>query len=72
MSDNDWWSELYDDLLADVLLDGTSDAEIDATLRFLVEQLVLAPGDRVFDQCSGTGRLAVPLARWGAEVVGVE
>jgi SAM-dependent methyltransferase len=72
MSDNDWWSELYDDLLADVLLDGTSDAEIDATLRFLVEQLVLTPGDRVFDQCSGTGRLAVPLARWGAEVVGVE
>ena len=69
---NDWWSELYDDLLADVLLDGTSAAETDATVRFLVEQLALAPGDRVFDQCCGTGRLAIPLARWGAEVVGVE
>ena len=69
---SDWWSELYDDLLAEVLLDGTSDAEVDATVRFLVEALALAPGDRVFDQCCGVGRLAIPLARWGAEVVGVE
>jgi SAM-dependent methyltransferase len=69
---SDWWSDLYDDLLADVLLEGTPDAELDATVRFLVGALSLSPGDRVFDQCSGVGRLAVPLARWGAEVVGVE
>jgi SAM-dependent methyltransferase len=68
----DWWSELYDDLLADVLLDGTTDAEVDATVLFLARELALSPGDRVFDQCCGTGRLAIPLARWGAEVVGVE
>jgi SAM-dependent methyltransferase len=67
-----WWTELYDDHLADVLLDGGAPAELAATVRFLVEQLALAPGDRVFDQCSGTGRLSIPLARWGAEVVGVE
>lgn len=65
-----WWPALYDDLLADMLLEGTTD--VDATLRFLVDQLRLAPGARVFDQCAGTGRLAIPLARWGADVVGVE
>ena len=67
-----WWSELYDDALADVLLDSSSPAEIDQTVRFLVEQLGIEPGDRVFDQCCGTGRLSVPLAAWGAQVVGVE
>jgi len=66
----EWWPELYDDLLADVLLEDAS--EVDATLRFLVEKLRLAPGARVFDQCAGTGRLSIPLAKWGADVVGVE
>lgn len=65
-----WWPELYDDLLADVLLENTS--EVEDTLRFLVEQLRLRPGARVFDQCAGTGRLSIPLAKWGADVIGVE
>lgn len=68
----DWWSALYNEHLADMLLEPSSPAEADATVRFLVEQLALRPGDRVFDQCCGIGRLAIPLARWGAELVGVE
>jgi SAM-dependent methyltransferase len=67
-----WWAELYDDQLADVLLDSTDAAADDATVRFLVEVLELEAGSRVFDQCAGTGRLSIPLARWGAQVVGVE
>jgi SAM-dependent methyltransferase len=67
-----WWSELYDDQLADVLLDSTDPEDDSATVRFLVELLGLERGSRVFDQCSGTGRLSIPLARWGAQVVGVE
>jgi 16S rRNA G1207 methylase RsmC len=59
-----WWTELYDDHLADVLLEPSSPAEVDATLGFLVERLHLTPRARVFDQCCGTGRLSVPLARW--------
>ena len=65
-----WWPELYDDLLAEMLLEDTSD--IEPTLKFLVERLRLVPGARVFDQCCGTGRLAIPLAKWGANVIGIE
>jgi SAM-dependent methyltransferase len=64
-----WWTDLYDDALADVLLEHD---DVDATIRFLVDTLAIRPGDRVFDQCCGIGRLAVPLAAWGAEVIGVE
>ena len=46
----DWWSALYDDVLADVLLEGTSPEEVAATVRFLVDVLGLEPGARVFDQ----------------------
>ena len=65
-----WWSDLYDDALADVLL--VDERELDATIRFLIEHLRISPGDRVFDQCCGVGRLAIPLAGWGAKIVGVE
>lgn len=65
-----WWAALYDDFVADVLLEDTCD--VDDTVHFLVEQLRLERGDRVFDQCCGTGRLSIPLARWGARVIGVE
>jgi SAM-dependent methyltransferase len=65
-----WWNDLYDDALADVLM--SSDAGVDATVAFLVGALRLSPGDAVFDQCAGTGRLAIPLTRWGARVFAVE
>lgn len=65
-----WWPALYDDLLADVLLDGTTG--VDETVRFLSRALRLTPGARVFDQCCGTGRLSVALARSGLQVIGVD
>lgn len=67
-----WWTALYDDLLADLLLDGVDPAATAAAVDFLIATLDLRRGDRVFDQCSGTGRLAVPLAARGLEVVAVE
>jgi SAM-dependent methyltransferase len=65
-----WWAALYDDVVADVLLEDTS--HVATTVTFLVRELGLQRGDRVFDQCCGTGRLSVALARWGAQVIGVE
>ncbi len=64
-----WWPSLYDDLLADVLLERGDPAELEATLAFLEQALALRPGLRVFDQCCGIGSIAVPLAAHGLDVV---
>ena len=67
-----WWTTLYDDLLADVLLERADPAETARTVEFLRERLRLAPGARVLDQCCGTGSLAVPLALLGFDVCAVD
>lgn len=67
-----WWENLYDDLLADVLLHRASSSEIERTLNFLVDKLVIVPGMRVFDQCCGIGSLSLPLAHRGFDVIGVD
>ncbi len=65
-----WWISLSDELMQAVLLDRVPAAETDATARFLVELLGLAPGARVYEQCAGTGRVALALAARGHPVVG--
>lgn len=65
-----WWQTLYDDHLADILLEREGDPE--DVVSFLVERLGLGPGDRVFDQCCGIASVAVPLAVRGFEVVGCD
>jgi SAM-dependent methyltransferase len=66
-----WWSELYDDWLADQLL--VRDAgEVEATVDFLIDRLRLARGSRVLDQCCGIGSVALPLAARGVRVLGVD
>lgn len=67
-----WWADLYDDALADVLLERTDGAATDRTVGFLRRVLAIEPGDRVLDQCCGIGSLAIPLARAGFEVIGVD
>ena len=65
----DWVGTLYDDLLADLLLrrDVT-----EGELAFLVRELGIRDGIRVFDQGCGIGSLAIPLGRCGAQLVGVD
>lgn len=67
-----WWTELYDDVLADVLLVREDEAEVEATVDFLHRHLRLRPGDAVFDQCCGIGSLSLPLARRGLRCFGVD
>ncbi|MDE1463739.1 class I SAM-dependent methyltransferase [Spartinivicinus poritis] len=70
-SDQVWWKQLYDNNLAEILLDNADPQEADKTLLFLKQQLNLQPGQRVLDQCCGTGRLSLALAKQH-KVVGVD
>lgn len=67
-----WWQSFFDEqylaLWADVNPPEQSEREADA----LVELLALEPGDRVLDAPCGYGRVAIPLARRGLRVVGVD
>jgi SAM-dependent methyltransferase len=67
-----WWEALYDDLLADAMLVRDDDGDVEQTVDFLITHLGLWPGARVFDQCCGIGSLAIPLARRGFPVVGLD
>jgi SAM-dependent methyltransferase len=67
-----WWADLYDELVEDTLLDAVDHRTTMRTVELLNAVLELDYGDRVFDQCCGTGRLAIELAVRHRKVVGVE
>jgi SAM-dependent methyltransferase len=67
-----WWESFFDDCFADLVLEDAGSPPVRAAVDFLVDRLGLGPGSRVFDQCCGTGRLSLPLARRGVRVVGVD
>jgi len=67
-----WWESFFDATYADVCLARIDPATTAATAAFLTRHLALGPGARALDQCCGTGRLALALAREGVEVVGVD
>jgi SAM-dependent methyltransferase len=70
--EHDWWQELYDDIVADLFLVRKDAQETAQTTRFLIHALGLEAGAMVFDQCCGTGTLALPIAAAGVRVVGVD
>lgn len=65
-----WWETLYDDAVADILLERMEAPN--EVADFLAARMRLAPGARVFDQCCGIGSLAVPLAARGYQLVGCD
>ncbi|GAA3598940.1 class I SAM-dependent methyltransferase [Kineosporia mesophila] len=69
MTSSDLWTqdqaEHYDDLSGEMFSAG----KIDPVVDFLVEK---AEGGRALEFASGTGRIAVPLARRGVPVAGIE
>lgn len=71
-SDPPWWKEFHVAEMADLFLERTDQVELDATLKFIIEEIQLSPGCRVYDQCCGIGSLSLALAERGFECVGVD
>jgi len=67
----EWWTTFHMAEMADVLLARTSE-QVDTTIGFLERELELTPGQRIFDQCCGSGDLAIPLAKRGFIVTGCD
>lgn len=67
-----WWSSFFDDDYAAYGLSSTPPELLEQTVRFLLTTLELQPGSLALDQCSGIGRLSLPMAERGVRIIGVE
>jgi SAM-dependent methyltransferase len=67
-----WWTTLYDETVADLLLVRRDPQALSQTLDFLTRNLHLTPGATIYDQCCGIGSLAVPLSLRGHRVIGAD
>jgi SAM-dependent methyltransferase len=67
-----WYTDFFDDdylrIFGPLLPDERTAAEVNG----VVERLGLGPGARLLDLCCGQGRHAVPLARLGFAVTGLD
>lgn len=69
---NDWWKDFFDGLAVDFWRVAVPEEATLREIEFLWNQLGLVEGARVLDVPCGAGRLAIPLARRGARVTGVD
>lgn len=67
-----WYSDFFHGLPQRTWKAAQTDEQTQAELELLVESLEFGPGDRVLDVFCGYGRHALPLARMGADVTGVD
>ena len=70
--DPEWYRSFFGEDYLDVYGHLLTDENSQAEAEFLIRALDLKPGDRVLDLCCGTGRHAVPLARAGLKVTGLD
>ena len=70
--DPEWYRSFFGQDYLDVYGHLLTEESSQAEAEFVIRALGLEPGDRVLDLCCGTGRHAVPLARAGLEVTGLD
>lgn len=67
-----WWHEFFDDEYAAYGLANTDPAIDNEIADFIVKTMDLKPGETLFDQCCGIGRLSIPMAQRGLRIIGVD
>lgn len=67
-----WYHDFFHGLPQDAWKAAQTDDQTHLDLELLVETLEFGPGDRMLDVFCGYGRHALPLARMGARVTGVD
>ena len=67
-----WYSDFFVGLPQEAWKAAQSDEQTQLELERIVESLEFGPDDRVLDVFCGYGRHALPLAKMGAKVVGVD
>jgi SAM-dependent methyltransferase len=67
-----WYHNFFHGLPQDAWKAAQTDEQTQLDLELLVETLEFGPGDRLLDVFCGYGRHALPLARLGARVTGVD
>lgn len=68
----EWWRSFFDEAYADAGIASVDARTTTRAVELLWRALALRTGARCLDQCSGIGRLALPLARRGVHVVAVD
>ena len=68
----DWYDGFFEGEWLEYLSLGATSGWTERTVDFLFEQLDLQPGERVLDLACGRGRISIPLARRGLNVVGLD
>ncbi len=70
--DPDWYRSFFGQDYLDVYGHLLTEESSQVEAEFVIRALGLKPGDRVLDLCCGTGRHAVPLAKAGLQVTGLD
>lgn len=68
----EWFESFFDDLAAEYFGHAADPAHVERHARAIRELLAVQAGDAVLDVPCGIGQLAVPLARLGLRVTGVD
>ncbi len=72
MIEQSWYKRFFGEQYLRARQPTLREADVNQEVQFLIHQLKLKPGAQVLDLCCGHGRHAIPLAKHGLRVTGVD